>query len=333
MTNGRLEKELIAEERMKRILTELPEIFSEFYYSMRASKKSYTTMDAYVNYVKNFMNFITNNNPTNDFYKRVTATDIEQYLISLETREVNGKIVRTGDCIQAVRWSALNTFFDFLVNKKEYLTKNPMEKTDRPSINTEHKVVYLVKDEIQQIMDAIDDMCVDEKITETIAIRDKTILGLFLATGLRAGALININIEDIDFDNNIIKVIEKRQKTRDIPFGEQTKKLLQTWINIRNEKYPDIETTALFVSRNHNRISYDAVLDLVKKYTAAAGITKHITPHKMRSSVATNLAANGTDIQTIKNILGHTQITTTQRYVAVLDEEREKAINTLDQLF
>lgn len=328
MTSGRLEKELQAEKKMKIILKELPEIFSEFYYSMRASKKSYTTMTVYVRYVKNFMDFITEDKPSNDFYKTVTGSDIEQYLISLETREVNGKTVRTGDSIQATRWSALNTFFDFLVNKKEYLNKNPMAKTDRPTINTEHKITYLTESEIAQLIKAI-----DNNPDVLMAHRDKTIISLFLATGLRVGALININVEDIDFDNNVIHVIEKRQKVRDIPFGDRTNKLLKSWIEARNKAFKDIDNEALFLSQKKNRISVDAISDMIKKYADDAGIKKHITPHKMRSSTATNLAKKGASIQTIANMLGHANIATTQRYVAVLDEEKAKAVKALDNLF
>lgn len=328
MTSGRLEKELQAEKKMKLLLKELPEIFSEFYYSMRASKKSYTTMSVYIRYVKNFMDFITEDNPSNDFYKDVTSTDIEQYLISLETREVDGKTIRTGDSIQATRWSALNTFFDFLVNKKEYLTKNPMAKTDRPTINTEHKITYLTEKEIADLMKAI-----DRNKDATIAQRDKTIISLFLATGLRVGALININVEDIDFDNNVIHVIEKRQKVRDIPFGDRTNKLLKSWIETRNKEFASVDNTALFLSQKKNRISVDAIADMIKKYADDAGIKKHITPHKMRSSVATNLVKKGTNIQTIANMLGHANIQTTLRYAAVLDEEKDKAVNSLDNLF
>lgn len=328
MTNGRLEKELKAEKKMQETLSELPYIFTEFYYSLRASKKSYTTMTVYIRYVRNFMDFITHNKPSNDFYKTVTGTDIEQYFISLETREVNGQVVRMGDSIQATRWSALNTFFDFLVNKKEYLAKNPMVKTDRPSINTDHKVTYLTKVEINKIMRVI-----DKNPSPVMAARDKTIVGLALSTGLRVSALTNINIEDIDFDNNVINVIEKRQKVREIQFGEQTKENLQRWIELRNQEFGDVDTNALFISKKKNRISVDAIADLLKKYTAEAGISKKITPHKLRSSAATTLAAKGATIQTIANILGHENINTTMIYIAALDEEKKKATDILDSMW
>jgi site-specific recombinase XerD len=274
------------------------------------------------------MDFITKDKPSNDFYKKVTGSDVEQYLISLETREVNGKTIRTGDSIQATRWSALNTFFDFLINKKEYLTKNPMAKTDRPTINTEHKITYLTEEEIAKLLKAVDNN--EDKLMSQ---RDKTIISLFLATGLRVGALININVEDIDFDNNVIHVIEKRQKVRDIPFGDRTNKLLKSWIDVRNEEFADVDSTALFLSQKKNRISVDAVSNMIKKYADDANIKKHITPHKMRSSVATNLVKKGTNIQTIANMLGHANIQTTLKYAAVLDEEKDRAVNSLDNLF
>lgn len=323
--NGRLERELKAEERMNKKLSSLPSIFTEFYYSMRASKKSYTTMDTYINYVKNFMEFITGNKIVDDFYKHVTSTDIEHYMISLETRKIKGQIIRTGDSIQATRWSALNTFFVFLVNKKEYILKNPMVKVERPKVNVEHKVIYMTKSEIKKVKNEID------HCTHKNAMRDKTIVGLALATGLRVSALIQINIEDIDFDNNIIRVIEKRQKTREIPFGENTKQLLKEWIEYRNKTYKDVSTTALFLSQKRNRISDDMVANLLKKYTG--GINKHITPHKLRSTTATNLIKSGTPVTTVAKILGHDSIQTTMGYVGALNEETEKAIQNLDNVF
>lgn len=327
MTNGRLEKELIEERKMEEKLKKLPEIFSEFYYSLRASKKSYTTISAYIRYVDNFMRFVADNGTSNDFYKTVTSSDIERYFISLETRDVNGKKMRTGSDIQATRWSALNTFFTWLVDKKEYLSKNPVDKVDRPKITAEHKVTYLTPEEIKKILDTVEQN--PDRVTRE---RDKTIISLALTTGLRISALVNINVDDIDFDNKVIRVIEKRQKVRDIPFGGQTKKMLQSWIECRNRYYADTELEALFISKKNNRISIRMVEHLITQYAKDAGIKKHITPHKMRSSAATNLAAMGVNIQTIANMLGHENITTTQRYVAVLNEEKKNAVNALDKL-
>ena len=155
MTSGRLEKELLSEKKIERKLRafNIP-ILSEWYTSMRASKKSYKTLECYINYIKNFYDFFCEGKRDSEFYKKVTASDIERYMISLETRTLpNGTIVRTGSSIMATRYSALRTFFDYLVNKRELIDKNPVDKVDRPVVNTEKQVVYLDKDEVNKVND------------------------------------------------------------------------------------------------------------------------------------------------------------------------------------
>ena len=323
--SGRLEKETIFYDAMDKKLGSLPRILSEYYTSMRANRKSYTTIEVYINNVLHLARFLFKDNISEDFYKHIGSSDIESYMISLETRRTSTGIKRTGDDILQSRWSSLNTFFSWLV-KRGRIEKNPMELVDRPKNNTEHKVTYLTKTEINKLLKAID----DNKNT-VVAARDKMVVSLALATALRVGALTSINIEDIDFENSVIKVIEKRQKIREIPIGDNIKKSLREWIEIRNVSYADIDTNALFLSQKKTRLSDDAVSDFLDKYCATAGI-KRITPHKLRASAATNLAAAKVDIQTIGNILGHKSTGTTLKYVAVLEENKKNAVNILDRL-
>jgi site-specific recombinase XerD len=142
--NGRLEKELRAEEKMKIKLMKLPLVFTEFYYAMAADGKSYTTMQNYINHNVDFMRYLTNDASNNAFYMNVKATKINQYMMSIRRRDINGTIIRTGDDICAARWTSLNTFFQFLKDSG-YIDDNPMERTTRPKIRTEHKVTYLTK--------------------------------------------------------------------------------------------------------------------------------------------------------------------------------------------
>ena len=326
--NGRLEKEQKLQNRIEEKLKGQPEILRTYYTYLRANKKAFSSIDVYLNYVISFMKFVTHNSYDENFYK-VNIESIEKYLISMETsRKVDGTIKRINTDIQAARWSGLKNFYDFLV-KRGYYVSNPIDKTSRPSTtNNEHNVTYLTRQEIKKIMDGVDKN--PYKIT---AARDKTIIGLGLATGLRAGAIIGLNIEDIDFDNNVIHVIEKRNKVRNIEIGEQTAELLRDWIAVRGRAFKDVDTNALFISQKHNRISPDAINNMIQKYTKEAGIAKHITAHKLRSSSATNLAAAGVSIQAIAKQLGHSNIAITQRYVDVLKEEKEKTIKVLDNLF
>ena len=322
---GRLEKEELFYQKMSEKLKNLPTVFNEYYISMRANRKSYTTIGVYINNVLHFARFITNNNITDDFYKNITQTDVEQYMISLETKMTSKGVIKTGDDILQARWSSLNNFFDWLL-KRNYTTSNPIQLVERPKNNTQHQVTYLTKVQINKLLRAT-----DSNPSKVMAMRDRTIISLALATALRVSALVNINIEDIDFDNNVINVIEKRQKVRTIPFGAQTSRMLKEWINVRNSEFGDLDTNALFISQKKGRISVDSVGDLLAKYCDEAGIQR-ITPHKLRSTAACMLAKNDIPVKAIASQLGHNNITTTMRYIDVFNEDMEKTKNILDNL-
>lgn len=322
---GRLEKEELFYQKINEKLKDLPTVLNEYYISMRANRKSYTTIGVYINNVLHFARFITNDNITDNFYKGITQTDVEQYMISLETKRNSKGVTRTGDDILQARWSSLNNFFDWLM-KKKYVDVNPIQLVERPKNNTQHQVTYLTKTQINKLLKAT-----NSNPSEVMAIRDRTIISLALATALRVSALVNINIEDIDFNNNVINVIEKRQKVRTIPFGEQTKKMLKEWINVRHEVFSDADTDALFVSQKKGRISVDSVGDLLAKYCDEANIQR-ITPHKLRATAACMLAKNDIPIKAIAKQLGHNNITTTMRYIDVFNEDMEKTKNILDNL-
>lgn len=323
---GRLEKEMIFFENMEKKLQGLPQIFREYYTSLRANRKSFTTIGVYVNNILHFANFVTKDKLTADFYKHITSSDIENYMISLETRKTKDGIQRTGDDILQARWSSLNTFFGWLV-KKGYISQNPMVIVDRPKNNTEHKVVYLNKGEIAKLFKAV-----EQNPNKVMAVRDATLFSVAISTGLRASALTNINLEDIDWENGVINVIEKRKKVREIPIGENTQQALKEWIKIRNKEFADVKSDALFLSQKKTRLSGDAGNDALRKYCEEAGIQKHITLHKLRASTATNLAAAKVDLQTIAYILGHGNTAVTLRYTAILDENKKNAKDILDKL-
>ena len=323
---GRLEKETKFYEKMKIKLQGMPKILSEYCTSMRANRKAYTTVGIYINNVMHFARFVFGENVPEDFYKNITPTDIEGYMISLETRETPEGIKRTGDDILQSRWSSLNTFFEWCVNRG-YIDKNPIVVVSRPKNNTEHKVSYLTKVEINKLMRAI-----DRNPNQIERMRDKTVISLALATGLRVSALVNINIEDVDFDNNVIKVIEKRQKVREIGFGDNIATMLEEWMEVREDEYPEVNTSALFLSRRNNRLAVESVGWMLDKYCDEAGI-KRITPHKLRASAACALAKAGVPVKAIAKQLGHSNTQVTMRYIDVFEEDSAKAKGILDNLF
>ena len=321
---GRLEKEKLARDKMEKKLEQLPRIFTLFYNWMDARDKSYTTMDNYINQVVEFMEFYTNNKRGEKFYEAVTDDDIERYMTWIRRKEVNGKVIEVGDGIRAVKWSSLNTFFKFLSQKK-HITNNPMLLTERPKDKTQHDITYMTPKEIDSVFKRI------SKEARPIAKnRDACIIAMGLGTGLRVSAIVNINVEDIDFKTNTIRVIEKGRKTRDINIQGSLRNILLVWMKDRELYFEGEDTGPLFISQKKTRLSVDSVEELVRKYTSH--LSKKITPHKLRSSAAMNLHGAGVDILTIASILGHENVTTTQRYTRAYDEDKTKASKILDGL-
>ena len=320
--NGRIEKEIEAKAKMEKKLSKLPNIFTAFYNWMDARDKTYTTMNNYINHVVDFMKLYTKGEPEEDFYSNVTDEDIESYMTYIKRKSARGKDTEVGDDIRAARWSSLNTFYKFLMQKK-YIKENPMAQTERPKIRTQHNVTYMTQKEIQSVFDRIE--MEGRPMTKN---RDRCIIALGLGTGLRVSAIVNINVEDIDFKTNTIRVIEKGRKVREISFSNHLRKSLLVWLNDRARFFGGGETGPLFISQKKNRMSVDSVQGVVKKYTSH--LDKHITPHKLRSSAAMNLYSAGIGIMTIASVLGHENITTTQRYAEAYDAEVQSATSILD---
>ena len=322
--NGRLEKEIQSKDKMQIKLCGLPKIFEEFYIYLNSDHKSYTTVERYINYVEDFMMCITNGKKDNKFYNKITPIIIKRYISSLETRNKNGEIIRLGDEIQATRWSALNTFFNFLT-EEDYIEINPMTKTKRPKVRTKHKVTYLTPDEIQSVFTKI-----EQEAKPQLKNRDLCIISLGLSTGLRVSAIVQINIDDIDFATNTIKVIEKGDVKREIGFGKKMRSVLLNWIKDREVYFNVEDINALFISQQNKRMCTDAVRDLITKYTS--DLDKRITPHKLRSTAAMSLHSAGTDVITIMSVLGHENVNTTLRYVQAYEHEKQNAVDALDKL-
>lgn len=323
ITNGRLEKEIQELEKIRSKINELPKIIRDYYYYLEASDKSYTTIKVYINYVKNLMDYCTHGIYDENFYKQITSMVINEYMSSIRYRVgSNGKTIKTGNEIRATRWSALNTFFTYL-KSNQLIDNNPMEQTFRPSCKQDKNVVFLNEEEIQQCINNVYENCNDRFVN-----RDACIIALGVSIGLRVSAITQINIEDLDFDTNTLRVVEKGNKYRIMDFGENLKQKFLAWINDRNKYFSDVKTNALFVSRKRNRISVSATEDIVAKYTN--NINKHITPHKLRATCATNLYKKTGDIYMVANQLGHANIATSKIYTEIDHEAKLKAANILD---
>ena len=325
ITNGRLEKEIKELQKIRSKFNNYPKIIRDYYYYLEAADKSYTTIKVYINYVKNLMDYCTNGENDEEFYKKITSATINEYMSSLRYKtDTDGETVKIGNGIRATRWSALNTFFVYLKSNR-LIDDNPMEQTFRPSCKQEKHVTFLNEDEIKKCINSVYQNCTDKFVN-----RDICIISLGISIGLRVSAITQINIEDIDFVTNTIRVVEKGNKYRIMNFGDNLKQKLLAWYNDRNEYFNDVKNNAFFISRKRNRISVSAVEDMIAKYTK--DINKHITPHKLRATCATNLYKKTGDIYMVAEQLGHANIATSKIYTEIDHDSKIKAANILDNL-
>ena len=322
--SGRLEKENVLERKIANRLENAPDIIEEYYYSIISSGKSYDTAYRYINYIISFIKFTFEDATDEKFYEHVKPLHINKYIASLRTKQVNGKTERTSDSIRAVQWSALNSFFQFLV--PEYIKSNPVENTTRPKNKDNPKVTYLTTEEISQVI-----RNVERNAHERFKNRDMCILKLGFSTGLRVSAIIQIDIDDVDLNQNCIRVTEKGDYDNYIMFGENLKHQLVSWLQDRKRYFSECDSNALFVSKFNQRISDDMVAEMLTKYSH--GVTdKHVTPHVMRHSCATNLYEKTGDIYLCSRQLNHKNVSTTQRYAELSKEKQKMAANILDDM-
>lgn len=321
--SGRHEKEMKINQFIEKQLMGMPPIMTDYYYSLISSGKTYTTAKIYIYHIEQFMKFLYKNNCPNDFYINVKSTHINKYIASLQIAVSEKDGIKISDSYKTLSWSALKSFFDFLV--PEYININPVAYTKRPKMRDNPEVTFLNEKEMSDIFENVKRKSLD-KFTN----RDLCILKVGFATGLRVSAISQLNVEDIDFKNNRIKVIEKGHKECYVLIGEKLKAQIREWLEDRKKYFDCSNNNALFLSQENTRISVRTIERLIKKYTDV--VDKKVTPHVMRHSCATNLYEKTGDIYLCAKQLNHKNVSTTQRYAELSKEKQKQAANILDNL-
>jgi integrase/recombinase XerD len=151
-----------------------------------------------------------------------------------------------------------------------------------------------------------------------LGLRDLAILELLYATGLRVSELIYLKIDDINMENRMLKCLGKGSKERIIPFGSKAYQSLRLYLDkVRQKLVKNPNEDILFLNSRGERLSRQGIFYLVKKYVRKAGIEKKVTPHTLRHTLATHLLENGADLRSVQEMLGHSDISTTQIYTHV----------------
>lgn len=325
--NGRLENDMKLFAKAEKKLTEMPSFVTDWYRYMQASYITAATCRDYVFKVALFLSSI------NKDLKKITASDITEgsvvtYMFSIKTKMKDGKQVETSDSYRNTVWYALNSFLQYLTDHKlieeNYVLKIKKKKnTDLERIN-QHRV-KLTADDFNKMLNSID--AVSSRYPE----RDKAILMLYMSTGMRKTALSSINIEDIDLQNKRLTVIDKGDKKQFYKLYDKELKAITDWMEKRKWFRNANETSALFISNVGNRIS-EAELERMIKDRSKKALGKSFSPHKLRAGFVTIMYEQTHDIEKVRRMVGHSNATTTQRYIVTDNQEKEEAAEIMENL-
>ena len=285
-------------------------------------EKSYSglTVKEYVNDLKLFHKYIQENyNYKENFpIKKIDRHEIIEFLGDIIIEKDNSPVTRNRKLF------SLRSFFKYL-HINSYIENNPAENIESSKTETRAEPIYLKMNQARKYLRTIKNSDSRHKN------RDLAIIKVFLYAGLRVSELVNLNLENIDFDDEAIKFFGKGNKERYVPLHEDVIKSILDYLPEREkiDKKDQEAEKALFISGHGNRISVRTVQHTVKKYAKQAGIRNadKITPHKLRHTFATTLYQETKDLNVLKDLLGHSDISSTQIYTHTDPEQKRDAID------
>ena len=211
--------------------------------------------------------------------------------------------------------SSLRTFFDFMI-REGFCDNNPAKQTLSPKKPVK-TADFLSMDDVLYILDSA------TKETGALGIRNRNIFEMLYSTGIRVGELVTLNVEDVDLSEKIIYVKGKGRKDRIVPFGEKCKEALLSYLDIRVElkkkrkKKTKKDDRALFLNKFGGRLTSDGVRFILKNFLKKINLQRKATPHTFRHTTASHLLDSGADMIVVKELLGHKDLSTTQKYTHV----------------
>lgn len=328
--------------RLNKLLTEMPD-FCRTYFFGRENRLSEVTAFSYANNLHVFFDYLHRNNSyfgdrdiqnfTLDDMAKLSTEDIEEFLHYMRYHETDGIVYRNSQTTLNHYISAISGLYSYYI-KRRHLTFNPVDAIDRSKIKKK-KIIRLENDEKDRFLDAAQygtglsprQQMFHEKNRE----RDYAILTLFLDTGMRVSELVGINVNDLNFEKHAVSIIRKGGNQQYIYFSDRTEQVLHEYLNVRHMYHPVEDEDALFLSKMGKRLSVQSIQVMVKKYASSALPDKmdKITPHKLRSTFATDMLRATGDIKLVSEQLGHSNINTTTIYAEHDEERRMDARNLL----
>lgn len=324
--------------KLREMMTTLPPFCTEFFRGIEP-RTSTRTRIAYAYDLSVFFDFLKKENPvfskmermdlTLDYLDQISVTDLEEYMEYLKYRfnEHNQEIINKERGIMR-KISSLKSFYNYFF-RTEKLKTNPAAMVQLPKLH-EKEIIRLDIDEVALLLDAVEqgDGLTDKQkaFHNRTKLRDLALLTLLLGTGIRVSECVGLDLNDIDFKNGGIHIHRKGGKEVTVYFGTEVETALQDYLDERNSIIPEEGSeNALFLSLQKKRMNVRSVENLVKKYARIVTPLKKITPHKLRSTYGTNLYRETGDIYLVADVLGHSDVNTTKKHYAALEDERRRS--------
>ena len=275
------------------------ELISEFLSYLELDLNySNNTINSYDNDLKRFENFFKNKN-----ILKLNVNDLLKFISSL-------KDLSPASVSHMI--STLKTFYSYYI-KIDKIKVNPTDALKSPKLGL-HLPEYLTEDEIDKLLDI--------EITDSFSARNKAILELMYATGLRISEVISLEFKNIDMEECIVRVMGKGSKERIVPINDYALNALNTYIEEYRPLMIKKEVNNYIFLNNHGKqMTRQGVFKMIKQECLKKGIKKDISPHTIRHTFATHLLLNGADLRIIQELLGHSDISTTQIYTHLTNEE------------
>lgn len=271
-------------------------------YLLYEKKYPLNTVNSYISDISFFLSYISSMN------KKVTDVDkniVRNYLKILSDLKYNNSTI-------ARKLSSLRSYFAYLLANKKIknnifnLINNPKKEKKLPN--------FLTYQEFEDLIFSIDN-------NDIYAKRNKLILELLLASGLRVSELVNIKLEDIDINNKSIRVVGKGSKERIVYFNLHTETSLKDYLdNSRSKLLKNKKSNYLFINNKSTKLTREGVFEIINKIATKANIKHHLSPHVLRHTFATFLLNEGADIRSVQTLLGHESLSTTQIYTHITSD-------------
>jgi len=264
---------------------------------------SKNTIDSYSRDLRQFKTYLEDHGLI--YFKDVTETTILTYMLFLQNKNKSNATISRGI-------SSIRALYTYLVNNGIAST-DPTTNIEAPKAEKKLPSI-LTLGEVETLINQPDD-------TNSMGKRDKAMLELLYATGLRVTELVSLDSSDIKLDLGYIKCNSTNGNSRVIPFGKMAKKALVRYVNEARADIAVEDETAFFVNYFGKRLTRQGFWKIIKRHTEHAKIEKKITPHTLRHSFATHLIQNGADIKSVQEMLGHSDISSTQLYLQLSDNK------------